>query len=341
MRFLPKTVLALLAAALLYALSAFFLPVSWKAETVEIRVEQGESFAAVVRKLREQNLVRNATLFSVWARVTGSDKKIQWGLYRFDLPLSQRQVLRLMVEGKGVFHRVTVPEGLTIKEIAELLANAQLVNPEKFLAEARSPEVLAQLELEEKGVEGYLFPSTYNFIPDTPEREIIVTMVQQFRKAAEPLIKQQHRAMDLALHQIVTLASIIEKETGLDAERPLVSAVFHNRLRIKMPLQSDPTVIYGLEEFDGNLRRKHLRLASPYNTYVIGGLPPGPICNPGLASIKAALEPADVSFLYFVSKNDGSHAFSHTLEEHVRAVRLYQSPREHAPVRVKSEAPAR
>lgn len=319
-------------------LLGIFIPASQDARTVEIRVEQGESFAMVVRKLREQDLVQNATLFSLWARVTGSDKKIQWGLYRFDLPLSPRQILRLMVQGKGVFHRVTVPEGLTTKETSELLASAQIVNPEKFLAEAANPELLAQLGLDDRGVEGYLFPSTYNFIPGTPEREIIATMVQQFRRVAEPLLERQARAVGLTMNQILTLASMIEKETGMDTERSLVSAVFHNRLRLKMPLQSDPTVIYGLENFDGNLTRKHLRHPSPYNTYVIGGLPPGPICNPGLASIKAALEPADVSFLYFVSRNDGSHAFSDTLEEHVRAVRLYQSPREPAPVRVKSEA---
>jgi UPF0755 protein len=142
----------------------------------------------------------------------------------------------------------------------------------------------------------------------------------------------------LTPHQIVTLASIIEKETGIESERPLVSAVFHNRLKLKMPLQSDPTVIYGLKNFDGNLTRKHVKEPSPYNTYVIAGLPPGPICNPGLSSIKAALAPADVPFLYFVSKNDGTHLFSATLDEHARAVKMYQPPREPAPARRKIEA---
>ena len=338
---LSITIIALFASTLLFCgllVSHIFLAGAQRTGTVEIRVDQGDSFATIVRKLEEQDLVRNATLFSLWARLTGSDKKIQWGLYRFDLPLSAREILRLMVHGKGVFHRVTIPEGLTTREIAEVLANAQLADPEKFLAEARNPELLAQLGLDGRGVEGYLFPSTYNFIPDISERDIIATMVQQFRRAAEPLFERQERAFDLTVHQIVTLASMIEKETGMDAERPLVSAVFHNRLRLKMPMQSDPTVIYGLEKFDGHLTRKHLKHPSPYNTYVIGGLPPGPICNPGLASIKAALEPAEVSFLYFVSRNDGTHVFSETLEEHVRAVRIYQSPREPAPARVKTEA---
>lgn len=305
--------------------------------TVEVRVEQGDSFAAVVHKLRERNVISNELLFSLWARITGAEKKIHRGLYRFDLPLPPREVLNRMVTGKGVFQRVTIPEGLTVKEISDLLASLHVVNREKFLLETTDPEFLGQLGVDEKSVEGYLFPSTYQFIPATPESEIITAMVQQFRRAAEPIFGRQQRTVELTVREIVTLASIIEKETGIEAERPLISAVFHNRLKLKMPLQSDPTVIYGLKNFDGNLTRKDLKDASPYNTYLIPGLPPGPICNPGLSSIKAALEPAKVSFLYFVSRNDGTHLFSETLDEHIRAVKIYQSPRESAPARRRLE----
>jgi UPF0755 protein len=165
-------------------------------------------------------------------------------------------------------------------------------------------------------------------------------MAERFRKAIQPLLAQPSDGVRLSSHEIVTLASVVEKETGVEAERPLVSAVFHNRLKRQMPLQSDPTVIYGLKNFDGNLTRKDLRDPSPYNTYRIAGLPPGPICNPGLSSIQAALHPADVPYLYFVSKNDGTHLFSESLEEHNRAVKTYQSVRESNPPR-RNSLPAR
>jgi UPF0755 protein len=338
--YLTTLVVLILSAALFAGVLFFyiFFPASQTPQTVEIRVEQGDSFATVVRRLREQNIIRHEIPFSLWARVIGSEKKIQPGLYRFELPLRPREALNQMVSGKGIFQRVTIPEGLTIKEVSDLLANMQVVNREKFLSQARDPALLAQLGVDDKTVEGYLFPSTYQFIPETPEKEIIAAMVQQFRKAAAPLFEGHTSALELTPHQIVTLASIIEKETGIESERPLVSAVFHNRLKLKMPLQSDPTVIYGLKNFDGNLTRKHVKEPSPYNTYVIAGLPPGPICNPGLSSIKAALAPADVPFLYFVSKNDGTHLFSATLDEHARAVKMYQPPREPAPARRKIEA---
>ncbi|HXV79018.1 MAG TPA: endolytic transglycosylase MltG, partial [Candidatus Binatia bacterium] len=172
---------------------------------------------------------------------------------------------------------------------------------------------------------GYLFPNTYHLVPPASPREVILKMTEQFRNSVELLGGHHREDNGLTPHEVVTLASMIEKETGVEAERPLVSAVFHNRLRLKMPLQSDPTVIYGLKDFNGNLTRKDLNTFSPYNTYRIPALPPGPICNPGLSSLKAALFPAPVKFLYFVSKNDGTHHFSENLEAHSQAVKTYQS----------------
>jgi UPF0755 protein len=307
-----------------FLFSYMFFTASARSGTVEVRIEQGESLSAVVRKLREKKVVTNEKLFSLWARYSGLQKKIHWGLYRFELPLSPAEVLNRMVLGKGIFHRVTIPEGLTVKEIAELLAKLAIVEKEQFLAAAENPELLSSLGLQEKGIEGYLFPNTYHFTPETPPREILSAMTEQFRKVFEPLASQAKESNGLTFHEILTLASIIEKETGLDSERPLVSAVFHNRLKRRMPLQSDPTVIYGLKNFNGNLTRKDLQDPNPYNTYRIPGLPPGPICNPGFSSIKAALHPASVPFLYFVSKNDGSHVFSESLESHTNAVKSYQ-----------------
>ncbi len=290
----------------------------------EVRVEKGESLASVVRKLRAQKLIANERLFLLWARLRGLEKRIHLGLYRFESPASAREILDRLATGKGLFHKITIPEGMTVKEIAALLGRMQIADPEKFLAEASARERLAAMGLKNKGLEGYLFPSTYYFTPSTPESNIVSTLAEQFRKVIGPVLETYDGAHGLSSHELVTLASIIEKETGLETERPLISAVFHNRLRLGMPLQSDPTVIYGLKDFQGDLTRKSLQDRSPYNTYRVSGLPPGPICNPGLSSIKAALEPADVPYLYFVSKNDGSHQFSNNLQAHNQAVRTFQ-----------------
>lgn len=322
--FTVLTSLALLA-GFLYA--HIFFPARQKnKEPVEVRIEQGDSFAAVVRRLHEQKVISNERLFALWARLTGVEKKIHWGLYRFDASLSPRDILERMVLGKGIFQSVTIPEGLTVKEIAQLLGNMQIADSEKFLAAAADPETLRMFGLQNRGLEGYLFPDTYHFTPATPERDIVIAMAERFRKTAEPLLDQYSQAVHMTPDEIVTLASIIEKETGVEAERPLVSAVFHNRLNLHMPLQSDPTVIYGLKDFNGNLTRKDLEGPTPYNTYRITALPPGPICNPSLSSIKAALHPAEVAYLYFVSKNDGTHLFSERFEDHKHAVRTYQPP---------------
>jgi UPF0755 protein len=304
----------------------------------EIRVEQGESLAAVVRKLRDQKIIGNSVFFSLWARFSGAEKRIHPGLYRFETGVPPREVLDRLVNGKGIFQTVTIPEGMTVKEIATLLERLQIANKERFLAEAADANLLAALGLHDKGIEGYLFPSTYHFTPSTPERNIIMTMAEQFRRISQPLLVAPDNSSQLTPHEILTLASIIEKETGVEAERPLVSAVFHNRLKRQMPLQSDPTVIYGVKEFNGNLTRKDLNDPNPYNTYRIAALPPGPICNPSLSSIRAARHPADVPFLYFVSKNDGSHLFSETVEAHNQAVKVYQPVRDSASSRSKSVA---
>lgn len=326
--------LALLAA---FVYLHMFLPRAAKnTEPVEVRIEQGDSFAAIVRKLHQQKVISNERLFALWARLTGVEKKIHWGLYRFDPSLSPRDILERMVLGKGVFETVTVPEGLTLKEIAALLSHVQVADGEKFLAAATDPETLRMFGLQDKGAEGYLFPDTYHFTPATPEKDIFIAMAERFRKTTEPLLEQYSQSTGMTPHEIVTLASIIEKETGVEAERPLVSAVFQNRLKLHMPLQSDPTVIYGLKDFNGNLTRKDLESPSPYNTYRISALPPGPICNPSLSSVKAALHPAQVSYLYFVSRNDGTHLFSEKFEAHKQAVKTYQPPAEPVSVRRKS-----
>ncbi len=334
MKHLFLTLLFVSLSALLFLgfLAVFiFLPSLQRQQTVEVRVEPGEPFSSVVRRLKDNDVIPNERLFSLWARLSAMDKKIRWGLYRFELPLSPREVLNRMVLGRGLLYRITIPEGLTVRKIADLLEKREMAKKGRFLAEATDPELLSLLGLDGKGIEGYLFPDTYYFAPFVTERDLLVAMADQFRVIFNPKMAEQAKQIGLNLHEVVTLASLIEKEAGIEAERPLVSAVFHNRLKYKMPLQSDPTVIYGLEHFAGNLTRRDLQSRSPYNTYRIQGLPPGPICNPGLSSLMAALYPAPVSYLYFVSKNDGSHLFSRSLREHNRAVKVYQRGRRRLP----------
>lgn len=325
--------LAVVAAAVALGAGWLYYTINYSVPTigpdpVEVRVEPGDSLASVARKLRQQNAITNRWFFLLWARVHGAEKRIHQGLYRFETGVTAREVLDRLVNGKAVYYSVTIPEGLTVKEIAMLLDKLEIADKDIFLREAANLSLLASLGLHDKGLEGYLFPSTYHFTPGTAAKEIITIMAEQFRKVSLPLLMQRPPSMRLSTHEILTLASIIEKETGVPEERAWVSAVFHNRLKQQMPLQSDPTVIYGAKDFNGNLTRKDLQEANPYNTYRIAALPPGPICNPSVASIKAALEPADVPYLYFVSKNDGTHLFSETIEAHNRAVKIYQPVRQ-------------
>jgi len=321
------TVLFLSVSLLLFLVSIFaflYMPAQQKRRVVEVKVDRGESFSSVVNKLKDSGVIPNERFFTLWARLLALDKKIHWGVYRFDLPIAPREVLDRMVLGRGLFLRITIPEGLALNEIADLLGREGATGEEQFLKEARSTELLSLLGLEDNGIEGYLFPDTYYFPVSATERDILTAMVEQFQEIFTPMMERQAKKLGLSRHEVVTLASLVEKETGVEAERPLISAVFHNRLKQNIPLQSDPTVIYGLEGFTGKLRRKDLQNPSPYNTYLIRGLPPGPICNPGLSSLRAALFPAHVSYLYFVSKNDGTHFFSETIGEHNRAVNIYQ-----------------
>jgi UPF0755 protein len=301
-----------------------FLPSGASLQPVEIKIEPGEPFSSVVQKLKDSGVISNKTLFSLAATLSARDKKIHWGLYRFALPVAPWEVLDRMAQGKGVFRRVTIPEGLTVNQIAEVLAQSGIVDKDRFLKQAADPALLASLALADEGIEGYLFPDTYYFVPFVSEKDVVATMVERFRKAFNSARQQQVEEFSLTPHEIVTLASLIEKETAIPSERPLVSAVFHNRLRLNIPLQSDPTVIYGIKNFSGNLTRQDLQSQTPHNTYRIRGLPPTPICNPGLSALEAALNPVPVPYLYFVSKNDGSHLFSVTLAEHNQAVRKYQ-----------------
>jgi UPF0755 protein len=278
----------------------------------------------VIGILRENGILPHPVAFRALVLLTGSGRQIRYGEYVFATPPSAFDTWRRLTRGDVMKYEVTVPPGANLYDIAKLLEKEKLVPAELFLAASSSPDVLRRLGIPGESAEGYLFPDRYFIVkPVTPE-EILEFMVRQFRRKIPPDAEKRAGEMDLSLHQIVTIASIIEKETGVEGEKPIVSAVIRRRLAIGMPLQMDPTVIYGVKRFDGTVTRKDLRTAGPYNTYLNLGLPPGPIANPGLASLAAALNPSNTEYLYFVSKNDGSHTFSRTLAEHNRAVEQFR-----------------
>jgi len=233
------------------------------------------------------------------------------------------KVLETLTKGIVITHSVTIPEGFTLQQIGELLEQRELINKEEFLSITGKADSATRYGICAPSLEGYLYPDTYQFGRGLPALSIIEVMVKRFWEVAGPY-RERAKELGMTMEEVVTLASIVEKETGLGPERPIIASVFLNRLKKRMRLESDPTVIYGVKGFTGNLKKKHLTEPTPYNTYVIHGLPPGPIASPGEEAIEAVLYPAKTHYLYFVSKNDGSHYFSKTLAEHNRAVQEYQ-----------------
>lgn len=287
-------------------------------------VKPGQSFSETVTQLQEAGLVRHPEKFRWLAYLKGDERRIRAGEYVLQGSMSPLAILETLVRGKGLLHKVVIPEGSTMFKIGQIVEKAGLVVQEAFLKAASDPGLTKALGVEDETFEGYLFPETYHFAKGVSAREIIEKMVAQFRSVFTPAWAERTRTMGRTVHEVVTLASIVEKETAKPEERPVIAAVFLNRLKRGMRLESDPTVIYGIQDFDGNLTRKDLEIFTPYNTYQITGLPSGPIANPGRASIEAVLYPSQEPYLYFVSKNDGSHHFSLTLSEHMRMVRRYQ-----------------
>ena len=299
-------------------------PVGNANRVIVLEIAEGVSLSEVARRLYRQNLVRSEWAFVWMGRLSGAERKIIPGEYEFHGGMDSSTILSKITKGELIRYTVTIPEGFSARRIADLLHEQRLVDRETFLRLTRDPVFIQTLALSVEDLEGYLFPDTYQFARHVEPARLIGTMVSRFKQTVTAEHRRRARELGLSMHQVVTLASVIEKETARPDERPLISGVFHNRLRRNIPLQSDPTVIYALHGFDGNLRKKDLSVESPYNTYRVLGLPPGPIANPGSAAIHAALYPAPTEYLYFVSRNDGSHAFSTTLVEHNRAVRKYQ-----------------
>ncbi len=289
-----------------------------------IEIPEGLTLRQLGGRLERARLIRSHLAFLLLGKIMRADQHLKVGEYAVHAGMWPGDMLTKFMSGQVVLHPVTIPEGYTIVELAQVFAQQGLADPEALIDLAHDPEFIGSMAIEAPSLEGYLFPNTYKFARHTKPREVLREMVRGLRSAFNPDLQQRAREIHMTLHQVLTLASVIEKETGVAEERELISSVFHNRLRLGIPLQSDPTVIYGLDSFDGNIRKKDLDSKSPYNTYRVRGLPPGPIANPGLGSIRAALYPAPTKHLYFVSRNDGTHQFSSTLAEHNRAVDKYQ-----------------
>jgi UPF0755 protein len=292
-----------------------------------VEIPPGSSQAAMGRRLADAGVVRSETVFrlAVWMR--GAGRRLQAGEYRFDTAMSPAEVADKIRRGDVFLQAITFREGLTIRQMSELYEGRGFGRASEFVAAARSGTRIAALDPHASDLEGYLFPDTYSLPRRTTAEQLVERMVVAFEKVMTADLRGQAAARGMSVRELVTLASLVEKETGKPEERPLVSAVYHNRLRIKMALYCDPTVIYALERagrYTGDLTRDDLQFDSPYNTYRYAGLPPGPIAAPGRASLEAAANPADVPYLYFVSRNDGSHVFAETLDEHNRNVYEFQ-----------------
>lgn len=287
-------------------------------------VRPGQRFETISKNLQDAGWIKHSFKFGLLARFSGRDKKIQAGEYLIPSSMTPDRLLDLLVSGKVRLYRLTIPEGFRLVQIAAAAEEAGLCTAEEFMRAATDAHLTKQMGIDTPNFEGYLFPDTYYFAKGESPEQILWTMVDRFRTVFASEWRDRAEQLGLTVHQVVTLASIIEKETGAAFERPIISSVFHNRLKKRMRLESDPTVIYGIEAFDGNLTRKHLSDSTLYNTYRIRGLPPGPIASPGAEALAAALFPEDTRYLYFVSKKDGTHQFSTNIRDHNRAVRKYQ-----------------
>jgi UPF0755 protein len=303
--------------------SFIYQPVTPAASTMVI-VAPGLPFTEVARRLQDAGVVRNASGFKLLAWLRGDARRIKAGPYDFGGPATPGRVLDRLVAGDVRRQRLTIPEGFSLREIAARIEAEGIGSAETFLQLARDPEFIASLGIASPSLEGYLYPDTYLFDSGTPEDRIIRAMVRQFENRLAPDLVEGAAKAGLDPHQLVTLASIVQKEAGSRAEMPVIAAVFHNRLRLNMPLQADPTVIYGVADYNGTITRKHLLTPTPYNTYRMTGLPPGPIACPGEDALRAAAFPAESDYLFFVASGDGTHTFSRTLGEHNRAVQRYR-----------------
>jgi len=292
-----------------------------------VDIPAGATAAEIRRRLVDAGVVSDAFTFRLALVWTGQSRSLEAGEYRFDRPMGAIDVVEKIARGDVYARPITFPEGLTIREMATIYQSRGFGRAGDFTSAARDTSLIEDLDPVAEDLEGYLFPETYALPRGLAASRLIAMMVDRFRATYTELEAKVGGGSAVSLRDLVSLASLVEKETAKAEERPLVSAVYWNRMRLKMPMQADPTIVYALVKagtYDGNIRKADLSVDSPYNTYKYAGLPPGPIASPGRAALEAALSPADVPYLYFVSRNDGSHAFADTLARHNANVHEYQ-----------------
>jgi UPF0755 protein len=299
----------------------------YESEAQLVEVPSGAGTRAIGERLIRAGVIRDELTFRLALWLSGDARRLKAGTYRFDRPMSATEALGKITRGDVDLVHITFPEGLTIAEMAKVFEASGFGTAASFVEAARDASAVHGVDPAARDLEGYLFPDTYSVPRGTNATRLVKAMTDRFLQVLTPELRKTAEGRGLGVRQLVTLASIVEKETGKPEERPLVAAVYSNRLRIGMALQCDPTVIYGLllaGKYDGNLRRDDLMFDSPYNTYRYPGLPPGPIAAPGKGSLEASARPAEADYIYFVSRNDGSHEFARTLPEHNRNVQKYQ-----------------
>jgi len=308
----------------LYAAAELFLPVQQISRNLEIEIPTGTTFRQAVGLLQNQNLIRDRRIFLIAARLTGSDRKIRAGYYSLWTGMSPFEILEALLKGKIVEYEVKILEGDSLVEISEAFARTGIISSAEFIELAKDSDMLAYHDIPAPSVEGYIFPDTYTIPKGMDARDAINTMIARMREKYTGKLSVRAQEIGMTENQVLTLASIIEKEAVIDSERSVISAVYHNRLRKNMPLQADPTSIYGIKSSKEKITLNDLKRKTQYNTYRIKGLPPGPIASPGLKSIVAALYPDNVPYLYFVAQDDRSHRFAESEKEHAENVRLYR-----------------
>jgi UPF0755 protein len=306
----------------------FVTPLKSIKENISIQIPKGSSLNKICLILKKEGIIYETFKFKLLAKLKNAEFRIKAGEYCIGPHASPLDILNKLIRGEVKTYSITIPEGSTIYNIAKILESAGRGSAEKILDKETGIFLAKSLRTDNDSLEGFLFPDTYNFTNETGLEEIIKAMTDRFKNVFTAEINKTPIETGLSERETIILASLVEKETAANSEKPLISAVFLNRLKKGMKLECDPTVIYGIKledpEFQSRLRKEHLQKENSYNTYRIFGLPPGPICNPGLESIRAALKPAMVDYLYFVSKNDGTHEFSKTFVDHNKAVSIYQ-----------------
>lgn len=310
---------------LVYTIAELIIPLPFGNRPMEFEIKRGATFRQVVDSLAQSGFVRDKWIIFLLGRISGIDRKIKAGYYSLWGTMSPLEIFNAIRLGKIIEYEITVVPGDSLREVGEKFSALSLAEGEEFRRLCTNREFLDSLDVDAPSLEGYLFPETYRFPKGLEVKEALSIMVNRLREKFDDDMTLRTMELDLTERDVLTMASIVEKEAITDKERPIIAGVYYNRLKKHMLLQADPTAIYGVKSSKETITKQDLLMKTPYNTYVVKGLPPGPIASPGLKSIMAALNPADVPYLYFVSNNDGTHNFSVTLSNHVEAVKIYRS----------------